>query len=741
VLSSGIVNTGKMVDQKMEKWEGRLVPVQLAALITNMFLGWFGPKPVDPTVKIFDTLKDIQADIRKIERGIDELKAQLNRTELAVLQSWCDNRLDEYNGTYNLLDGTAYGSTTGARNAYLQLLKAQEAVLTQSIEKKSIAAYPTAELEKFRDRYMAQIKSARTKLANSLIGANGVQTAAFSACFQKGYAEWRTAVSANAGKAYPFDDRPIYDHVYQVLRGALLMQGEMLSMEQDLEMQLAYKKLIQPRADGIPSIDLNPQEHALGFCLYADERKVSSHPEYSPRWVDVARICQDNRDLIQNAYADMVRQVEFVGGAYSDEQVVLSMTAEQMGLPKENDKNWLWMRNVPDQSWVLNNTNSHGSVTGKWMDFHYKSDASPFVWIPPFDVQSDAGIYYRNRGCWNSVCKEGSFDEGVWHSNGQAWESLFSFRNNRRAAAGMNGWSEDLVGSMIQLEDMTSAACDRDAVGNCKMREVSPGKFEPIPGPRLSLFTGLNNKPFWMNGRSFTYNARSRLAIPQDYVNSETGEYIPMKCFVAERVNSAGSYKPENSFGSTSWKDWVFAIDKNRLSFTGRVCSSDELGASLSIQDNSAEVTVTQVKDCSGSDYWGNDSRTDARRFARFCSGLGYARGSTKYGFALGWMVAKARLITVPFGSNYFVVDKYLDKFKPTADGNLYHMPVVDISKRKCKYQMVGRNSKRQPGRSAGGVDVPSICGEDMDKLISEIIPRPEFPPVPETVVRLPEIK
>jgi len=330
LLASGIVNTGKMVDQKMEKWEGRMVPVQLGALITNMFLGWFGHKPVDPTVKIFDTLKDIQADIRKIEKGIDELKAQLNRTEQVVLQGNCEQGKDDFEYAYNLLDGEAYGKNTGAHKAYLKLLKAQEAVLTQSIDLKIIADYPTAELEKFRNHYLSEIKSARLKLVNSLIGIRDEKgelvNSAFSACFKLSYAEWKDAVKADATKAYPFDDRPIYYPVYRLLRKALLMQGEMLSMEQDMEMQKAYQKLVEPRADNAPSIDFNPEEHALGFCLYADERKVSSHPEYSPRWAEVAKICQENRTRIQDTYESMVRQVEFVGGAYSDDQVVLSMT-------------------------------------------------------------------------------------------------------------------------------------------------------------------------------------------------------------------------------------------------------------------------------------------------------------------------------------------------------------------------------------------------------------------------------
>ena len=727
LLSSGIVNTGKMVDQKMEKWEGRMVPVQLVALIANMFIGFFGPKPGDATDKISDTLKNIQVDIRKIEKGIDELKAQLNRTELTVLKSWCDTRLTEYSEAYNLLDGDAYGSTTGARKAYLQLLKEQEAVLTHSIDQQKIAAYPSAELEKFRDRYLAQIKSARTKLANSLIGANGTQTAAFSACFEKGYAEWKGRVAADA-KAYPFDDRPIYDHVYQVLRGALLMQGEMLSMEQDLEMQMAYQKLVESRGDNAPPIDVNPLEHALGFCLYADERKVSSHPEYSPRWVGVAGICQQNRDRIQNAYADMVRQVEFVGGAYSDEQVVLSMTAEQMGLPKGNDRNWLWMRSIPDQSWALT-SDGHGSVTGKWMDYSSLSDASAFVSMPPFDKESDAGIYYRNRGCWNSACKNESFGEGVWHSNAQAWLDIFEYRLKQSENVSSQVQREDFIKSMGELVDATSDACERDINGNCKTREIAPGKFELIPGPHLTLFKGLTGKPFWLHAKRFTYDARSKLRITKTFFDYNSGYLFDTKCFLASEVNSVippekpslfgmGYYYPERLFDGES--AWI----KESIKLSGKVCSTAEMAAIMT--RNSGGKAPTRIDSSKGEEQ------------AVF--GFDVSDSNHRYAYGLGSLFMRSRRLDHFGGFFSFDVDPYYDQsFKPFNDGNLYHMPVIKINQRRCKPQMVG-GATRESSRVAGGVKIPSICGEDMDKLISNIIPRPEFPPVPEAVVRSPEV-
>lgn len=737
MLNTSIVNGGKMLDGKMAKWEKVGWTTQLVGLFTNMFIGWFGPKPEDPTVKIFDILKDIQADIRKVEKGIDELKSQLNRTELALLQSWCDGQLEEYGSAYNLLEGEAYGSDTGARKAYVQLLKAQEAALTRSIDQHKIVTYPTAELEKFRNRYLDQLKSARNKLTNALIGSNGVKTATFSACFRRGHAEWRDKVSVDA-RAYPFDDRPIYDHVYQILRGAMAMQGEMLGMEQDVEMQQAYQKLVESRADNVPVVEFNPQEHALGFCLYADERKVISHPEHSPRWVEVAEICQQNRDRIQSAYIDLVKQVEFVGGAYSDDQVVLSMTAEQMGLDKANDRNWLWMRNIPDQTeWLSKPYPSQ--MTGKWMDFQSSQEVSPFWGGAPFPWASDAGIYYYNRGCWNSVCKDESFGEGVWHSNAQAWEDIYGFRKGRRDAANLGYASEDLLGSMNSLEDPTTDACQRDTNGNCKLREISPGKFEPLPGPRLKLFNGIGNKPFWLIGKSFTYNARSRLDIPLNYVTSETGENIPMKCFVAEEVNGGnklsgpGYYQPQSRFNSYGWVDWGL-LGEEKLYFTGRVCNTDEMGATLARQKNASAVKDAAVKDCNDSNY----NLPGSFGYPSFCAGFGYG-DTLRYRFALGWMVTKARFNEYTFKSNYFVVDKYLQQYKPYTDGNLYHMPVVDISKRKCKPKMVGSGT-RDANRDAGGVKIPSICGEDMDKLIQAIVPRPEFPPVPENVVRLPEV-
>jgi hypothetical protein len=510
-------------------------------------------------------------------------------------------------------------------------------------------------------------------------------------------------------------------------------------------MQLAYQKLVEQRADNAPPIALNPREHALGFCLYADERMVSSHPEYSPRWMDVAAICQQNRDRIQNAYVDMVRQVEFAGGAYSDEQVVLSMTAEQMGLPKSNERNWLWMKNVPDQSSELNNNYGHGSVTGKWMDFHHRNDFSPFVWKPPFDWQSDASIYYRNQGIWTNETKEEGFGQAVWHSNGDAWAEVFALRTKIRDKSGKNR-NEDFMKSMSELPDMFTEACKRDANGNCET-EVIYGKIVNKPGPHLPLFTGITGKPFWMVGKGFTFDARSSLTIQKDWINNEKSNLTVsgIKCFMADGINSVdyrdgsyiGYYAPETSWMASEWKNYKFYT----LSLSGKVCSTSEMAAMQAQHRNSFSIEGITIDKCTysqviGSDIWGNTEF--AKSNASLCSSFG---GGTqqKYRQALGWMIVNAREYTVPLGSDFFQVDKYVDNFKPYTDGNLYHMPVVDISERKCKYQMVG-NKRRQANRMAGGVNIPSICGADMDKLISDIIPRPEFPPVPESVVRVPEL-
>jgi len=712
LLGSGIVNTGKMVDQKMDKWEGRLVPAQLAALVTSMFLGWFAPKD-DTLTKVYDLLKDIQADIRKIEKGLDEAKNQLNRTELAVLTSWCDSRLESYAKTFDLLSGDAYGSNTGARSAYVRLLKKQEEILTQSIEQKKMVPYPAQELERFRNHYISQLKSARYLLASSLTGANQVQTPALRACFEQGYAEWRT--NQSNGGAYPFDDRGIYEKAYKVLRGALLMQGEILQMEQDIEMQTAYQKLVEQRVDKVPPIDFNPRDHALGFCLYADERKVRSHKEYSPRWIEVAAICQENRDRIQNAYVDMVNEIEVAGGAYSDDQMVLSLTTKQMGLPDSGDKNWLWMRNIPDQNVTLNLKDEHGSVTGKWLDFHSRRDVSPFVFIPPFNLRSDAAIYYKNKGNWNAVERQISYDQGVWHSNGKAWNDLFKFREASRKKYEIEKQKEDVLEGMVKLRDLTSSPCKRDTNGHCKFKRDVMGNDQMIPGDRLPLFSGLSERPFWMLGEDYYFDVRYKSE--SKYINPFEGSIAErMLCFVAEGINRGGDFHPDRN--NSIWED---------LYLSGKVCKSEEMAAMSVRAYDSGYVNGI---DCNGSGW---------------CVGIGFDALETNaykpYKKWLGGYFTRAYRGWDGAVSYWWHWMWDLGTFKPAAstNGNMYHMPVVNVAERKCKTKMTGGGA-RESFRTAGGVQFPSICGEDMDKLIQQVIPRPEYPPVPESLVRLPEV-
>ena len=767
LLVSGLVNTGKMVDQKMEKWEGRMVPVQLGLLITNMFLGWLLPKPPNYLPMILNKLEDIQASIHELQRGQEKLQKQLNSTNLTLLKSWCDDRLDDYTAAYNLLDGQPYGETTGAHKAFAQVVNDQKEALTKTIDGGKVVAAPSANLERFRSHYLAKLRSARTKLANSLAGANGVQTATFEACFQKGYAEFKSANAGIADQIYPFDDRMIYQHTYQILRGALMMQEEMLWMEQEVEMQLAYQRLVEPRTDGIAPVDFNPEEHGRGLCLRADLLKDPANPEYNKRWEAVAGICQENRDRIQDAYMRLVGQVESAGGAYSDDQMVLSLTSEQMGLPKVDggkdykESNWLWVRNHVSDSGLL----------GKWLDYHQRDDSSPFYWNRPqmFYSQYDAGLYIWNSGCLNSTCtsKGASYNEGVWHSNGQAWEDIKLFRIARRKEAEeakRNPGKEDLLGRMSTLEDMVAPACKRDANGNCMTEKDSKGNTVNIEGPRLPLFTGIDRKPFWMLGKKFTYNARSRLDLPSNWVNpEETKDKFELKCFVAKDINTnidvkydsgisdykqylyQGWYRPESKFGDSLWSYWGNDKAQSRLELSGMVCGMDEMAASLSMTHTASDIPYVKVTDCYGSDVWSANKWGDMRKYASFCSGYGFnyrpdLDKNYKYVSQLGWMVTKARYITNYGGNDYFVVDKYLDAYKPYTDGDLYHMPVVNISERKCKEKMVGQGErKRSRSGGAGQPEIPSICGADLDKTIDQLIPRPEFPPVPENIVRKPE--
>jgi hypothetical protein len=703
-LQSGIVNTGKVLDNK-STWETKGAQIQTASLLVSMFLGWFSPEKPDKT---YELLKDIQVDIKNIEKGVDEANRQINNTQLKVVTAWCDAQLKDYTDAYNLLDGEAGGEKSGARAAYLKLLKKQEASLTQAIETKSRVPFPTQDLMAFQSKYLAKLKTARSNLVNSLLSESG-QTSPLLACFEKGYSEWKQSM-LKEGSGYPFDDRAIYKYAYRVLRGALLLQGEILNMEQDLGMHEAYDALTLPRSDGVPAIDFNPVENGLGFCLYADQQALlkPADPGYSPRWPEVASVCAENRQRIKQAYIDMVNQVEELGGAYSDEQVVLSLTGKQMGLEDGGEKNWLWMRNVPTATadWL----SSKGDVRGRYYDFRRVGNASPFMKSEIFSIRSDAGLYYSNQG---------SFEEGVWHSNGLAWQDVFKTREMHRDKF-KNGQAEDVLERMAKVEDMTQDACQRDLNGKCEVREIGPGQYEVIPGPRPSLFTGIVKKPFWM----LLERDYSVVISPQFWFYGKSkleGSYrlwypgYPMYCFVASGINKGGWFHPDQDQDK-----------RETLKLSSKVCSTDEMAAMM--------VRLPSIDRVDGI-----DCSSDGR-----CIGIGKGPLMTKAYEDyrnLGWFIVEKQ---TPFLQD----DRFLSfgSFVPKDDGLMYHMPVVNINERKCKTRLTSNTgqsgvfSKRIGSKPVDGASLPSICGEDMDKTIRDLIPRPEFPPIDVREVRLPEV-
>lgn len=699
LLSSGLLNTGKMMDQNMGKWEGRMAPFQLAALVTDMFLGWFSPEKPDKT---YELLKEIQVDVKNIERGVNEANREINNTQLKVVTAWCDAQLQAYTDAYNLLDGEAGGSQSGARASYINLLKKQQSSLTQAIDNKTPVSFPIQDLKAFKDKYLGELKTKRSNLVNSLL-AEGLQSSPLQACFEKGYVEWKQKM-LNQSDGYPFDDRSIYQYAYKVLRGSLLIQGEILNMEQDLGMHEAYEALIIPRADNAPAIDFNPIEHGFGFCLYADQQALLKPTEvgYSPRWSNAAGVCAKNRERVKQAYIDMVNQVEMLGGAYSDEQVVLSLTPKQMGLDDGGEKNWLWLRNVPGD---------RGNVA----QFIERSDSSPYQTLAILPNNADARLYY-----WN----DGGFGQGVWHSNGVAWENLFKSRKMLRDKY-KNNQDEDVMEKMAQLEDLTQEACKRDANGACMTSEISPGSgtYKIIPGPRPLLFTGINEKAFWMSSIS-GYKGGMTFSFDPQY-KTEGGDRFysrSMRCIVAGGINK-GWYHP----------DMDPAI-REPLKLSGKVCSPEEFAAMLVRHGGNQDIGNIN---CGG-------YKSDGR-----CIGIGVQpllpTGYQPYANDLGKLIFERKV-------NGFIYEyqvHYLESFGLYANGPepaLYNMPVINVNERKCMQHMtskpgqLGIFSDRAGTKSVDGALIPSICGEDMDKTIRDLIPRPEFPSVPVNEVRMPNV-
>jgi hypothetical protein len=704
LLASGIVNTGKAIDKQGWSWEKGGIMVQLGALFTNMILGWNKKAAPD---KYLPTLQKIQADVQEIKIDVGQIQGKLDSVLIKLDGKWCDDSLAPYAAAYNLMSGSPYGDSTGARKAYQDLLSAQATQITSALNN-TPAAYPTAEFTKFRDHYLGKLKSAKDNLSNSLLGAAG-QASSLLTCLNKGHTEWKAKVTPKGTRPeLAFDDRPIYKYAYDVLRNALILQGEMLLMIEDIETRGIFDTLQTTTGQSSAVVEVDPttfvpteSTQGTGFCWYVDQQAAlkPADPGYNPRWTTAATGCRHNRTLINDTYVAMVKQVEVLGGAYSDDQMVLSLTAKQMGLADKGESNWLWSR-MPQ---IQKNPLGWGFI-GPWDNYAANELKAPIVWQRPipqgpcFGLLSCAGPRNEPWAPGDLIIYEqnaGKFGAGVWHSSGKAWDDIYKTREAQR----VNAYGTDEKELLKNKEDLLQQ------MANTPDSSAASKK----------LFVGVTDVPFAMPGN---------YAMLEYYSKGKggSGPYFGggFNCFVASGINTDWYYK---DFGK---------YNKAYLSLTGKVCSTEEMAAML-VSDEGLGNMKIRGKSC-GKGYCfgiGGVDRFTPERYKPFQQMLG------NY---LAWTS-----LTTNWTYDWF--DIY-DQFIPSVEGgSLNHMPVVNITQRICKTPMVKQgvaqnaDGTRLATRSDG---IPSICGEDLDKTISKLIPRPQYPennPELDAMVRRPEVR
>jgi hypothetical protein len=181
---------------------------------------------------------------------------------------------------------------------------------------------------------------------------------------------------------------------------------------------------------------------------------------------------------------------------------------------------------------------------------------------------------------------------------------------------------------------------------------------------------------------------------------------------MAEKANSG-----VGADGSGAW----FLDDQKKeqfLKLSGKVCANEEFAALLRPNDQLV---------------WKNgvDCRTDGR-----CAGIGVGFPSNKYfdkfNGAFGGNFSLTYELWGKYGSGIYWTQVYgLNALVNNMD--LYHLPVVKITDIPCGKSLLPDKNGVYPTRQgtrqipAKKVVIPSVCGEDLDRIINSMVPRSPY--------------
>jgi hypothetical protein len=714
-MASALVNGGKAVDQGGQKWEGRMVKWQLAVMGVSLLVKWiWGGKTEDSTKTL---LANMQADIDHLKNSMVTVLNKLNSIEASIATNGCDISLQGVTGAINEIQN--------ARKAYEAILADHNAMLTAILPDKTKpirvdilnikAPELAAKVKEFKTginkdgvktktNWEEELGKIRTTLQNAYV--SNLPTSPLTACLDKGYKDWRKKA------AYPFDDRPIYSGAYLVLKQALLAQAQILSMQHEFDMMNLYEAFNEVRMDesgkAVPAVYFDPN-NTFGICAEVDATLDKNATSLTPmeinvaeRWNKARSACQTFRAKTKETYLNVVKQIEFLGGAYSTKDVVMSMTSEQMGITQPSDlkkdwnyvakeANWLWLRNLPANAFM-----------GSRMYYKSRQDAfSPFYPLiaGPKHVELPASAQ-------NYLYNGNISGEQVWHSNGQAWKDLYSIRAKHRTEK-LNATDEDVLEKMEALADdySTCELTDTSPKCICVNNDVSGA----CTAKKAKLFTGIVNKPFWMsdqknnNEYDYIYDARYKAEGGGEDINYNYLNKIGLYCYLGSGIHDS---KP----GDNWYHPKIKAGERELLKLKGKACSPEEMAATLG--------------------YW-KEIINESSRFSKLIGVFKVSRkGGGVYSYSYEFKIN---------GGMKVINGKAEDlNYMPYADGQMFHMPVVKINGRVCNESMIRDvNGKSQIRSAVNKVGLPTICGDDLDDVIYSLAPRPEFPPIPDSEVRV----
>ena len=761
-----------LFDKDLNKWQkggkGASIVFSLLGLVFGEILPGDNADPLPPEYK--EMLQDIQARVKELQATMKTVAFQVDLTKKAVDKLLCRTSTETIRNAANFVksdtNGTgAYGPEAFMRNAMTQY----SLVMTDMTNEKPNRQKARQDMEEFYKR-VVEFKKAfmvgraddtlagqNSLVTKSLLGEEAGVNSPLIECKTPTRNEWLQK------KPYPFDDRPIWKGAYETLRSARTTQAtiaNLLAENTGIELMAAFSGpkfridgSMEP--DSAPAIgDYKPtdENNSQGICEKAEQEAGISGA--NPRWGRVKILCENIKDDVRLRYTDHIRITEFMGGAYSDRDMVLSLTAKQMGDKEPSDDsedNWLWLRNP-----LVGDFREPMSRSG--LKFAAKDEYSPFNGFFNFkDSQgkprhSDTEVYMTNPDASGSP----HFSEGVWHSSKFAWDDLFETRSKVRQ---LETWKldetyEDVIELMAEqtVDPEVEPPCNRNSQGNCEIKRV---KVEGIWVDQVvegnnpqRIFENVKHVPFWAvnTGNSPSYSKNQPLyfydcmglkAWSDCSTDHRAFMAIWAYSFIASGINKAKVVD-----GKPTGPHWYHndprdeSKGRSYLKLSGKVATPNEMAA-----------TYINATGWAG----GHDCRDESR-----CIGLGFsifeqASDSFKPYQTAQWFdrgddkKKPPRLLTKYAEGSWEEMENWYDEdFWGRA--RFTHMPVIRISQRKCHNSLIASNEwdvihnearpnfdrPRSKQRAADDVTVPSICGRDLDLTIKQTMTRPANVDMPE---------